>query len=141
MNVLSITALSAVAALYFGAINHADALFTTQAGVTLTSYPASPNLSVMGLPDRQSQTVDQPFCDTAESLTDTLAHDFAEVEKTAWVQGQDMAMQLWGSEIMGTWTLLHVGGDGIACVVSSGTGWTEGASVSDILALADVANS
>ncbi len=141
MNVLPMLALSAVAAGYFGAVDIADKYINTQPQAALTSYPASPHLTVHDLMERAPQSVDQPFCDQTAKVAETLAHDFAETEQNNWVQGGDMKLQLWGSEVMGTWTLLHVGNDDIACVVSSGTGWAEGMVPDDVLALSDIVNS
>lgn len=141
MKVLPMLALSAVAVGYFGAIGHTNEYFDTRPVAELTSYPASSNLSVNDIMERPAQTANQPFCDQTAEVTATLASDFAESEQSAWVEGKDMALQLWGSDMMGTWTLLHVGQDGIACVVSSGTGWSEGVTHQDILAMADIATS
>lgn len=141
MNVLPMIALSTLAAGYFGAIDRVDQYFDTKADVELTAYAASPDLAVHDFMARAPQSVDQPFCDEVAKLTQTLALDFAEAKQDAWVQGQDMAMQLWASDVMGTWTVVHVGADQIACVVSSGTGWQQGAETADILQLTNVVNS
>ena len=137
MNVLPMIALSTAAIGFFGATGHADRHFETPDRGEMTTYAASPQLSVHDLMERAPQSVAEPFCDVTASLTATLAHDFAETERSAWVQGRDMALQLWASDVMATWTLLHVGQDGIACVVSSGTGWTAGTTTDDILAMAN----
>lgn len=141
MNVLPMIALSTVALGFFGAVDQTERLFEDKPQAQLTSYAASPSLSVYDLMERAPQSIDQPFCDQSASVAATLAHDFAETRQETWTQGTDMVMQLWGSEVMGTWTLLHVGQDGIACVVSSGTGWTDGATKADVIAMADVVGS
>lgn len=141
MNVLPIIGLATVALAYVGATNRTDAQFSNRPQVELTSYAATPHLSVDAVMERTPQSVDQPFCDSTDKVTDTLSADFAETKQQTWVQGTDMTLQLWGSDVMGTWTLVHVAQDGIACVVSSGTGWTTGAVPADVMSLANVANS
>lgn len=143
MNVLPMIALSTAAIGFFGAVDHTDRKFdaaeSVQAeSVQLTAYAASPHLSVHELLDREPQSVEQPFCDTTNALTANLEHDFAETAQASWAQGDDINMQLWASDVMATWTLLHVGQDGIACVVSSGIGWTADSTKDDILAMADI---
>jgi len=141
MNVLPIIFLSTVALGYMGAIDRADRYFDLQPAAHLTAYPASGSLSVHEIMARAPQSVDQPFCDQTSKVVETLIHDFAETEQDNWVQGKDMAFHLWGSGVLGTWTLLHIGQDGVACIVASGTGWSEGVVPADVIALIDVANS
>ncbi len=141
MHVLPIIALSTVALGFFGGVDRTDRLFEAQPKPQLTSYAAGAELSVTDMMERAPQSVDQPFCDQSEKVGATLAHDFAEDRKDTWTEGKDMVLQLWGSEIMGTWTLLHVGQDDIACVVSSGTGWSGDSTPADVMAMTDVAGS
>jgi hypothetical protein len=141
MNVLPMLALSTLAAGYVAAIDRADTHFDRKPELALTSYAATPTLSVHDVMARASQSVDQPFCDNVDKVTETLAMDFAEVRQDAWVQGEDMAMQLWASDIMGTWTMIHVGQDNVACVVSSGTGWQQGLETAAIIELANIIGS
>lgn len=39
------------------------------------------------------------------------------------VQGDGAFLQFWGNSATGTWTILHVDYDALACLVSSGGGW------------------
>lgn len=70
------------------------------------------------------QSVDVPYCDRRPELLMTLAEDFAEVPVAqAPLEGQ-RRVELWASEVMGTWTAVYTRADGVSCVVSSGVNWT-----------------
>lgn len=68
----------------------------------------------------------ETYCDLRATVDATLRHDFAEVPALAALTGTGMTMELWTSDLMGTWTLVHHGGDGISCIVTSGQDWTAG---------------
>ena len=65
-----------------------------------------------------------PFCDTNDEVARTLGHDFGEalVDDTR-VGSADT--QLWGSDTMGTWTLVMTRADKTSCIVASGVGYTD----------------
>lgn len=65
---------------------------------------------------------DRPWCDRSATVAQTLRHDFAE-ERIAVASG-DTA--LWGSEVMGTWTMVLERPDGTSCVIASGVGFRSG---------------
>lgn len=69
---------------------------------------------------------DEPYCDLRTTLTQTLSHDFGEHLVQTKSQGPD-GTELWGSDLMGTWTLVYHRQDGVACVIASGTGYSDGA--------------
>ena len=66
----------------------------------------------------------ETYCDARTVVAATLRHDFAETPRLVRMTGEGMMMELWASELMGTWTVVHHGGDGISCIVTSGQGWT-----------------
>ena len=69
----------------------------------------------------------ETYCDQRATVADTLRHDFAEKPSLAATTGTGMAMELWTSDLLGTWTMVHHGGDGISCIVTSGQDWAAGA--------------
>ncbi|TQS70329.1 hypothetical protein ERN12_14370 [Rhodobacteraceae bacterium] len=71
----------------------------------------------------EDQSAYVPYCDNRATLTATLNHDFAEVQRVNQPIDQNRSVELWASDVMGTWTAVYNRADGVACVVSSGTGW------------------
>ncbi|OCX65312.1 hypothetical protein BFP70_09595 [Thioclava sp. SK-1] len=69
------------------------------------------------------QSVDVPYCDRRAKLLNTLDHDFAEKPLAHQSLKSDRSVELWASDLMGTWTAVYTRADGISCVVSSGIGW------------------
>lgn len=78
----------------------------------------------------------QTYCDRHEVVTDGLAHDFAETLQAAKVTRDGLRIELWTSDLMGTWTALHHGEDGISCIVASGVDWTPEVSPEELIHLA-----
>ena len=67
---------------------------------------------------------DAPYCDTAAMVGQTLAHDFGEsLVDDSRVGSADT--QLWGSDVMGTWTLVMARKDHTSCIVASGVGYSD----------------
>lgn len=65
----------------------------------------------------------QPWCGRDAEVAASLHHDFEE-ERVA-SNGRDTA--LWGSALMGTWTVVLERPDDTSCVIASGVGFREGA--------------
>ena len=100
---------------------------------------ASPNQPVQGwsamqgiepaalLEDIQSMPVselaidDQPYCAADAEIAATLEQDFAEhpVE-----MGGAQGTELWGSDQLGTWTLVAPRDDQTSCIIASGIGFS-----------------
>ena len=78
----------------------------------------------------------QTYCDRHEVVTDGLAHDFAETLQAAKVTRDGLRIELWTSDLMGTWTALHHGEDGISCIVASGVDWSPAVSPQELIKLA-----
>jgi hypothetical protein len=64
----------------------------------------------------------QPWCDRDARIAASLRHDFEE-ERVA-TNGRDTA--LWGSVLMGTWTVVLERPDHTSCVIASGIGYRDG---------------
>lgn len=69
----------------------------------------------------------ETYCDLRATVGETLRHDFDEHPRLATLTATGMTMELWTSDLLGTWTLVHHGEDGISCIVRSGQDWTAGA--------------
>ena len=76
------------------------------------------------LPLSANAVADQPWCDRKAQVEATLNHDFGE-EKVA---SNGAGTVLWGSGLMGTWTMVLDRGDATSCIVASGIGYRDGAS-------------
>lgn len=74
----------------------------------------------------EAQSVDVPYCDIRATLLRTLDHDFAEHPRLRSPLDARRSVELWASEVMGTWTAVYTRADGVSCVVSSGIGWQQG---------------
>ncbi|RDW13304.1 hypothetical protein [Paracoccus thiocyanatus] len=76
------------------------------------------------LPASASAPEDQPWCERDADLENTLRHDFGETRIADGAQGTT----LWGSDLMGTWTLVFERPDATSCVIASGIGFSDRAS-------------
>lgn len=134
MNPIPFLALAAVASAYGVATDKLNRDFDTMPQAELTSYAAqaSGDLAVYDVLAHGAEPLDQPLCQSNLELADTLTHDFAEIPVAQTLTEGGLAMQLWSSNLMGTWTLVHKGSDGISCIVSSGTGWTTQSTPEDV---------
>ena len=75
------------------------------------------------LPLSANAVADQPWCDRNAQVEATLNHDFGE-EKVA---SNGAGTVLWGSGLMGTWTMVYERPDATSCVIASGVGYSDGA--------------
>jgi hypothetical protein len=69
---------------------------------------------------------DQPYCAEDAEIQQTLQHDFNEKPVDA---SQHAGTQLWGSQQMGTWTLVAPRADDTSCIIASGIGYQQGRDV------------
>lgn len=76
------------------------------------------------LPVSRQAAVDQPWCAPDAEVEASLRHEFEEDRVAS--NGRDTA--LWGSAIMGTWTVVLERPDAVSCVIASGIGFSEGTS-------------
>lgn len=77
-----------------------------------------------GLPLSEQATGDQPWCGKDAEVEASLTHDFGETKVTT--NARDTA--LWGSNVMGTWTVVLERPDATSCVIASGIGFEQDAS-------------
>lgn len=76
------------------------------------------------LPLIDMATSDQPYCADHAQISRTLQHDFSE-KIVASGQFSGLGAQLWGSDQLGTWTLVAPRGDGNSCIIASGIGFQQ----------------
>ena len=77
---------------------------------------------VQTMPVSAEATEDQPYCAADAEIAATLEHDFNELPvDTANADGT----KLWGSEQMGTWTLVAARDDQTSCIIASGIGFDD----------------
>ena len=130
LNPLAMLALGAVAVGYAGAVDHIGRNHDAMPVNAVVAFPAAAGLSVTEFVGKLPETVQDPLCDAKATITASLADDFAEKLEAEWVPAPSVRAELWASDLMGTWTVLHTASDGgpdsMVCVVSSGFGWTEG---------------
>ena len=84
------------------------------------------------LPLSDQAADDQPWCDHRAEVERTLTHDFGEEKIATAARG----MVLWGSELMGTWTMVLDRADATSCVIASGIGFRDGANPGTFLSRA-----
>ena len=68
----------------------------------------------------------ETFCAVRETVGATLRRDFAETPRLAAQTEGGMTVELWTSDRLGTWTLVHHGRDGMTCIVTTGMDWQAG---------------
>lgn len=74
------------------------------------------------LPVETDPAGDKPWCDAAPVVQSALSAEFEE----AMVARRADGTQLWGSDTMGTWTVLLERADATQCVIASGIGYRDG---------------
>lgn len=94
--------------------------------IDLSRFDAITRIGVEALPT-------DPYCDTPDVVDISLSEDFAERISLSAMNPDGTRMDFWSSDLMGTWTVTYTRADGIMCVVTSGTGWAEGASPAAIM--------
>ncbi|WP_134724799.1 hypothetical protein [Paracoccus luteus] len=75
------------------------------------------------LPRTADAAGDQPWCDSAAAVQQSLDAEFDERMVTRRGDGT----QLWGSDVMGTWTVVLARADQTNCIIASGIGYQDGA--------------
>ena len=127
MNPLPFLGLALIASGYVAATDRLDQSFAADPAAEIAAYPATADGSMPAVYDvlgHGAEPYDRPHCAEHAVLATSLGEDFHE-NKVASRQGQSgQVMQIFASEEMGTWTVVHAGVDGVSCVVASGTGWS-----------------
>ncbi|MCX7286071.1 MAG: hypothetical protein NTW20_00520 [Rhodobacterales bacterium] len=70
-----------------------------------------------------------PQCDTREAVTALLADRFGETRRAIGLAGDAAVMEVFASEVTGTWSITVTLPDGRMCLMASGSGYeavTEG---------------
>lgn len=86
--------------------------------------PAALLVAAQEMPLSAVAVDDQPYCASDAEIAATLGHDFAErlIDST----GHDgHVAELWGSDLMGTWTLVAARPDNTSCIIASGIGYDD----------------
>lgn len=84
--------------------------------------PAALLDQIDALPVSELAVDDQPYCASDDEIAATLRHDFAEQPiETAGAQGTE----LWGSDQLGTWTVVAPRDDDTSCIIASGIGYSD----------------
>ncbi|WP_395542488.1 hypothetical protein [Neotabrizicola sp. sgz301269] len=109
--------------------------------VAYPAYAGTDQLSIYDMPGvTPDDAFDRPVCQDSATMVASLDHDFAETLVDTSLQADGLVMELYASTLMGTWTLVHKGDDGISCVVTSGIGWTDTATPDQVLEQSNVAS-
>lgn len=88
--------------------------------------PSAVREMARGLPAAQAAAPGQPWCARDAEIAASLHRDFEESRVAT--NGHDTA--LWGSAMMGTWTVVLERPDDTSCVIASGIGFREDAAPS-----------
>lgn len=83
---------------------------------------ATPPDQARDMPETDMVAGDRPYCASPAEIAGTLKHDF---EETRVDSDPAQGTELWGSALMGTWTLVAARG-GDDCIIASGTGYAPG---------------
>lgn len=149
MNPIPFLGLAMVAGGYFAATGQLDEHFRTLPGTPppqeISAWPAAQRPAIGGTPSIYDMpghvpAYAEPHCEATATLAATLDHDFAETPVETRIAADGLVFDLYASPLMGTWTLVHRGADGIACIVSSGTGWADGTDPDHVFSAADLSS-
>lgn len=80
---------------------------------------------VQSMPVSDLATEDQPYCASDAEIANTLEHDFNELPIDT--ENAD-GTKLWGSDQLGTWTLVAARQDQTSCIIASGIGFDDASS-------------
>ncbi|RJL04087.1 hypothetical protein D3P06_09500 [Paracoccus aestuarii] len=84
--------------------------------------PATLLQDIRDMPLSEVAIDDQPYCADDFEIAFTLSHDFGEEPiETAGAQGTE----LWGSDLLGTWTLVAPRDNETSCIIASGVGYSD----------------
>lgn len=101
-------------------------LSSNRADQPVQSWSAMAGMDVLTLLE-QAQTMplselaveDQPYCAENSEIHEALRGDFDETR----VDRSHQGTELWGSDRMGTWTLVAPRADSTSCIIASGVGF------------------
>ncbi|WP_410216318.1 hypothetical protein [Paracoccus sp. (in: a-proteobacteria)] len=84
--------------------------------------PATLLSQVQTMPLSEQAIDDQPYCASDAEIAQTLTQDFDEEPVNVAGAG---GTELWGSDLMGTWTLVAARPDETSCIIASGIGYSD----------------
>ena len=65
----------------------------------------------------------QSGCGDRNAMVEQLSRTYGEMRKGAGLAGQTALFEVWASNATGTWTILKIYPNGVACVVAVGENW------------------
>ena len=78
-------------------------------------------MAAVGPPDAQAQMA----CGTRDSVVAKLGDKYGEVRRGGGLAGPTAIFEIWASEATGTWTILKISPDGMACIMAAGDVWQD----------------
>ncbi len=72
-----------------------------------------------------ASAVAMPHCGSRDHVIASLSDTYSERHIASGFQSSAGLMEVWASDVDGTWTILLTRPDGQTCVVASGTHWLE----------------
>ena len=130
INLLPFLALGAVAIGFASAMDRAEKIPEPE---QVQFFSAASNPSIDDFVGRIPQTVQDPLCDAEQAIKSQISEDFAESRKGTLPKAGIVRTEVWASDLMGTWTLITINDDRLACITASGFGWTSGMTLSNLL--------
>jgi hypothetical protein len=80
---------------------------------------------VFGLAATAPPVLAQSRCDVHDRIAARLDQTFGEVPIGRGLQSPQRMFEIWHSARTGSWTILLVRPDGMACIMAAGTAWVE----------------
>lgn len=114
----------------------AAAQVTAEDIVIHAAIPNRPEPSVYDALGHLQVSEAETYCDVHKVLNDGLSHDFDEKLRAEKTSAEGLQIELWTSDVMGTWTALHHGEDGVSCVIASGVDWSPSIDADDLIRIA-----
>ena len=69
-----------------------------------------------------NQTLDMA-CGARDSVVAALGEKYGEIRRGGGLAGPTAIFEIWASEATGTWTILKISPDGMACIMAAGDVW------------------
>jgi hypothetical protein len=69
--------------------------------------------------------VAMPHCGSRDDVVSTLVDQFDETHRASGLESATGLMEIWASDIDGSWTILLTRPDGQTCVMATGSYWLE----------------
>ncbi len=66
-------------------------------------------------------------CGARDSVVTGLGEKYGEIRRGGGLAGPTAIFEIWASEATGTWTILKISPDGMACIMAAGNVWQDDA--------------